>query len=95
MAKLTVVATLVARPGLEDELGAALRALIAPTRAEQGCLAYELHRSHEQPNTYVFTESWADRAVWDAHMQTPHLQNLAAQQETLAERWELFVGEPV
>ena len=95
MATLTVVATLVARPGLEEELGTALRALIEPTRAERGCLHYELHRSEENPATFVFTESWADRPTWDAHMQTAHLKSFAEQQDTLAERWELFVGAPV
>ena len=51
---LTVIASLKAKPGQENALFAALSSLIAPTRAEPGCILYEMHRSHE--NT-----GWLDR----------------------------------
>ena len=93
MTPLTVVARLKARPGQEEALGAMLRALLAPTRAEAGCIAYDLHRSHEEPGLFVFTESWASRAEWEAHMAAPHLVEFGARQEAVTESWDLFVGE--
>ncbi len=90
---LTVVATLEAKPGQEAALEAALRALLAPTRAEQGCVTYDLHRSDEKPGLFVFHETWSSRPLWEAHMQSPHLQDFGAQQEALVARWELFAGE--
>lgn len=95
MKPLTIVATLTAKPGKEDELLPLLKALVAPTRAEAGCINYELHRSHEQPGTFVFTESWASRELWDAHMKSPHLVEFGEKQGAVTENWSLFVGELV
>ncbi len=95
MKPLTIVATLTAKSGKEDELLPMLKALVAPTRAESGCINYELHRSHEHPGTFVFTESWASRELWDAHMKSPHLVEFGEKQGALTENWTLFVGELV
>ncbi len=93
MAHLTVVATLKARPGEEEALLAMLRALIAPTRAEPGCIAYELHRSDEEPGTFLFDEVWESRPLWEAHMQSPHLAAFGEANGTVVESWTLFAGQ--
>lgn len=95
MKPLTVVAKLVAKPGREADLAQTLGALIAPTRAEAGCINYDLHRSHEDPGTFVFTEAWASKELWDQHMKSPHLEAFGARQDELTESWDLFVGEIV
>ena len=90
---LTVIASLKALPGQEAALFAALSALIAPTRAESGCILYEMHRSHENPGWFMFNELWESRALWDAHMAAPHLVAFSAKQDALVQSWELFSGE--
>lgn len=95
MKPLTVVAKLIAKPGKEEELLPMLKALLAPTRAEQGCINYDLHRSHEAPGTFIFTESWASKELWEAHMQSPHLVEFGEKQGALTESWDLFTGEVV
>lgn len=92
---LTVNATLKAKDGREEELFRELRALVAPTREEAGCIFYDMHRSHEDPGLFMFTESWASRPEWDAHMASPHLTAFGAKQGDLAASWTLFVGEKV
>lgn len=92
---LTVIATLKAKAGREEELFRELHALVAPTHAEAGCLAYEMHRSHDDAGLFMFTESWASRPEWDAHMASPHLAAFGAKQADLAASWTLFVGEKV
>lgn len=92
---LTVIASLKARPGQEEALHAALAALIAPTRAETGCILYEMHRSHEHPGWFIFNELWDSRPLWDAHMAAPHLAAFSARQDALLESWELFSGEKI
>ncbi len=72
---LTIVAIFQAKPGREEELAQALLKLVAPTRAEAGCLNYDLHRDQEVPGRFLFFENWETRAHWDAHMLTPHLKN--------------------
>jgi quinol monooxygenase YgiN len=85
-----------AAPGHEKELGDQLRALVAPTHAEPGCLVYELHFDPEDPAKFMFYEKFASQAALDHHMTTPHLQQLqkylktnpvAAQSVT---RWRSF-----
>jgi quinol monooxygenase YgiN len=92
---LTVVARLKARAGKEDELFRVLGGLLAPTRAETGCVRYEMNRSHDDPGLFMFVELWDDRPLWEAHMASPHLTAFAARQGELVESWDLFVGEQV
>lgn len=71
---LTVVATMRAKPGKEDELAAALESIVAPTRAEDGCHTYALHRGVQDPAVFVFYENWTSPAHLDAHLASPHIQ---------------------
>lgn len=90
---LTIVAIFQASPGREDELAAALQGLIAPTRAEAGCLNYDLHRDLEVPGRFLFHENWATRGHWDAHMQTPHLKHHRETSGPLVARAEIYQME--
>ena len=55
----TVVARIVARPGQVDALKALLAALVAPTRAEAGCIDYAFLQDAERPAHFVSIERWA------------------------------------
>ena len=92
MAHLTVVATLKARPGQERELLSMLQGLVGPTRAEEGCLRYDLHRSDDEPDTFLFHETWESRPLWDAHMASPHLVAFGEANGAVTESWTLFAG---
>ena len=52
------------------------QALIAQTRLESGCLAYDLYHDLKNPGHFVFIEEWPDRAALDAHCNTEHFQRL-------------------
>ncbi len=73
MADLHVVAVLPAKPGSESAVKEALTALVAPTRAEEGCLSYDLYESAAAPGTFITTELWRSQADLDAHLQTAHI----------------------
>ena len=76
MAELTVVARIKAQPGKEVEMERVLRAAVAPTHEEPGCLRYALHRSTDDPATFLFVERWQSKAALDQHRETPHLKTL-------------------
>lgn len=95
MTPLTVIAKLKAKVGCEEKLYKMLKGLVEPTKAEQGCINYDLHRSHEDPGLFVFYENWESRLVWEAHMKSPHLIEFNEKQGALTESWELFIGEKV
>ncbi len=81
--RLDVVAVLRARPERSDEVCDALRSLIEPTRAEAGCLRYDLGQAQDDPSTFILTETWRSRADLDAHFAKPYFQALVAQQATM------------
>ena len=73
MSDLNVVAVLKAKAGSEAVLQQALSALVEPTRAEAGCISYELFVSAVDPTTMITIELWRSQSDLDAHMQTPHI----------------------
>lgn len=73
---LTVVAEIIAKPGFEERLREELLRCIEPTRAEDGCLQYDLHVAADKPGHFLFYENWTSREALDRHMATPHLQRL-------------------
>ena len=75
---LTISVLIPAKPGKGDALGAALRALLEPTRAEKGCLSYDAHRSNDDPDLYLMHENWESEDALRAHFDTPHLQDFVA-----------------
>jgi quinol monooxygenase YgiN len=50
-----------------------LEAVIAATRAEDGCLAYCYATDVEAPGLIRVFEQWRDQAALDAHFQTAHM----------------------
>ena len=73
MPDLNVVAVLKAKPGSEAVLKGALSGLVAPTRAEDGCVSYELFCSASDALTFITIERWRSQDDLDAHMQTAHI----------------------
>jgi len=76
MTPLVITAHFTAKPGQQSRLRDELNRLIAPTRAESGCILYDLHESVDDPAQFLFYEIWQSQAHLDAHFQTPHLQRL-------------------
>jgi quinol monooxygenase YgiN len=80
---VTRVVTLRAKEGQHILLEAELRALISPTRKEEGCLQYDLHRCADQPGTFLFHEVWETREHHTAHTRTPHYLRWNARKDAL------------
>lgn len=73
MAHLTIVANIHAKPDQADLVRAELEKLIPLTRAEEGCVQYDLHLNQADPAHFLFFENWATREAFEAHMQTAHI----------------------
>jgi quinol monooxygenase YgiN len=72
---LTVVATLKANPGKEEELKAVLTTMVGNVKDKEkpGVVAYSLHQSASDPTAFVFYEAYQDQAAFDAHGKTEHM----------------------
>lgn len=75
---LIVVATIDAQADHIDAVRAALEAVVPPSRAESGCLRYELHLDNQIPTRFIMLEEWTDKAALTAHYATPHFLALVA-----------------
>jgi len=71
---LILIARMRAKPGQEARLRQELQLLVAPTRAEPGCITYDLHESQTDPAQFMFYEVWKSPTDLDAHFETPHMK---------------------
>lgn len=86
---LTILAQITAKPGKEALVEAELNKLIDITRAEKGCINYDLHKDNENPGYFVFYENWESRELWQTHMNAPHLAAYMAATEGAVETFVL------
>ncbi|MEH6825529.1 MAG: putative quinol monooxygenase [Motiliproteus sp.] len=75
MTQLTIVANITANADKTELVKAELEKLIDITRAEAGCLQYDLHQDNENSAHFMFYETWESRELWQAHMGAQHLQD--------------------
>lgn len=76
MKDLIVVATITAKEGHEVLVREALEKVVPPSRAEAGCLRYDLHIDLGNHASFVVLEAWRDEAALAEHETTPHFLEL-------------------
>jgi quinol monooxygenase YgiN len=69
---LFVFARFHARPGNEDAVAATLRAVVAPTRQEPGCVSINAFRSTRDPGLFYIHSRGRDEAAFEQHAALPH-----------------------
>ena len=79
---MTVVlaVTWVAREGESDAVADILRRLMALSRAEPGCLQYDVYRDPEDRNSFFLFERYVDEAAFAAHGASPHFRELVLEE---------------
>lgn len=81
MPNLTIVADIQADPNRIDLVKSELERLVPLTRAEEGCIRYDLHQDDENPAHFLFYETWETRELWQAHINSPHIKAYKAATE--------------
>ena len=71
MANLPIVAQVHAAADKMELVRSEMLKLIETTRAEDGCLQYDLHQDNENRAHFMFYETWTSRDLWRAHMEAP------------------------
>ena len=89
MAQLTIVANIKAKADRIDLVKSELEKLIETTRAEEGCVQYDLHQDNDNPAHFLFFENWESRDLWQAHMDAQHLKDYLAATEGAIEEFTL------
>ena len=89
MTTLTIVANIKANADNVELVKAELLKLIEVTRAETGCINYNLHQDNENPAHFMFYENWQSRELWQMHMANQHLQDYMKATEGAVEEFTL------
>lgn len=89
MTKLTIVANIIAKADSIELVKEELLKLIDITRAEDGCINYDLHQDNENPAHFTFYENWVSRELWQIHMANTHLADYMAATEGAVEAFTL------
>ena len=89
MANLTIVANIHVRADKIELVKSELQKLIDITRAEDGCVRYDLHQDNANPAHFMFYETWTSRELWQTHMDAPHLGAYMAATEGAVEEFTL------
>jgi len=71
---LTLIAIIRAKPGRADSLQEHLHGMLEPSRAEAGCLQYDLHRDIKDAELIYMIEQWRDAEALAEHEASPHFQ---------------------
>jgi quinol monooxygenase YgiN len=72
--RVTVMARIKAKAGMEEKVTGKLLSLVTPTRSEAGCINYNLHQSEDDKCLFVFYENWASKEDLDKHLEMPYLK---------------------
>ncbi|ATA23592.1 antibiotic biosynthesis monooxygenase [Brenneria goodwinii] len=79
--EIRIVASLQAKAEFIDDVTAAVKQAVAPSRQEAGNLQYDLHEEIDKPGAFVFFERWKNQTVLTEHEQSAHFKRLIAELE--------------
>lgn len=77
---LLIQVTYTMRPGQRDAFVRKIResGILDAIRGEDGCLGYSYYLPEEEDGTLLLVEKWTDAPAQKAHLETPHMKQMAA-----------------
>ena len=77
---LLIQVTYTMRPGQRDAFVRKIResGILDVIRGEEGCLGYAYYLPEEEDGTLLLVEKWTGAPAQKAHLETPHMKQMAA-----------------
>lgn len=69
---ITKRVTFIAKDGCEDKMKDLLSAMIKPSKAEDGCLFYDIFQLENNRKKFMAVETWRDKKALDGHKTSAH-----------------------
>ncbi len=69
---ITKRVTFIAKEGSAEKMKELLTAMVAPSKAEEGVIFYEIFQYEKNPNKFMAVETWADEKALDGHKASQH-----------------------
>jgi quinol monooxygenase YgiN len=70
--QITKRVTFIAKEGHQEELKKLLEAMVEPSKAEDGCLNYNIYQYKENPRKFMAVETWASEEALEGHKNSAH-----------------------
>jgi quinol monooxygenase YgiN len=69
---LIVLAKITSKDGMKDKIINETKTLIEATRAEKGCIEYNLYNPVDSENILLFVEKWEGKEFLESHIKQDH-----------------------
>ena len=72
--KMTITkrVTFIAKPDGIEKMKELLTAMVEPSKAEEGCIFYDIFQYEKRPEKFMAVETWRDEAALDGHKASEH-----------------------
>jgi quinol monooxygenase YgiN len=64
--------TFIAKEGCEEDLKVLLEMMVVPSKAEPGCLNYNIYQYKNNPRKFMAVETWESEEALEGHKNSPH-----------------------
>lgn len=81
--KIVLIASAKFKPESVEEAKKAALEIVAASRAEAGCINYDVHQSVEDETILFWHETWANKQAIDEHFETIAFKNFMAKVQPL------------
>jgi len=69
---ITKKVTFIAKKDGVEKMKELLSAMVAPSKAEDGCIFYDIFQCKDRPEKFFAVETWRDEAALEGHKSTEH-----------------------
>jgi len=69
---ITKKVTFIAKKDSIDKMKELLTAMVEPSKAEDGCILYDIFQCKERAEKFFAVETWRDEAALEGHKSTTH-----------------------
>lgn len=69
---ITKRVTFIAKEGSEAKMKELLTAMVVPSKAEDGCILYDIFQYENNPRKFMAVETWRDEKALDGHKASAH-----------------------
>lgn len=83
---ITKRVTFIAKEGAEDKMKELLSAMVVPSKAEDGCIFYEIFQYEDNRRKFMAYESWRDECALDGHKVSSHYKVYKSSYEPYCEK---------
>ncbi len=82
---ITKRVTFIAKEGSQDKMKELLSAMVKPSKAEDGCLFYEIVQYENNRRKFMAIETWRDEKALDGHKASAHYKAYKSSYEPYCE----------